>query len=185
MEYKTIRSGRKTLSVEIKCGEIIVRAPLFAKDAEIEAFLMRHKRWIENQKAKQKELENTAPLTKSDIEALADKALRVIPARVKYYAEKTGVKYGKITIRNQRTKWGSCSAKGNLNFNCLLMLAPPEVTDAIVVHELCHIKHMNHSKEFYGEVLKVFPEYRAAEKWLKENGALLMAKMVKNNEDNG
>ncbi|MBO4897893.1 MAG: DUF45 domain-containing protein [Clostridia bacterium] len=185
MEYRIIRSGRKTLSAEIKRGELIVRAPQKTTEAEIEAFLKQHKRWIENNLKKQKEYENAEKLSQKEIEELAKHALLVIPERVKFYAEKTGVKYGRITIRNQRTKWGSCSAKGNLNFNCLLMLAPPEVLDAIVVHELCHIKHLNHSKAFYDEVLKAYPNYYECNKWLKENGGALMARMVKNNEDNG
>ncbi len=84
---------------------------------------------------------------------------------------------GNDAIRSQRTKWGSCSAKGNLSFNCLLMLAPPEFLDSIVVHELCHRKEMNHSKRFYAEVLRVFPEYRKWNKWLKENGWLLTASL--------
>ena len=102
----------------------------------------------------------------------------MIPDRVAYYAEKMGVTYGSITIRNQRTRWGSCSAKGNLNFNCLLMLAPPEVLDGVVVHELCNRIEMNHSKKFYEEVLRVYPEYRKSEKWLKENGRALLRRMT-------
>ena len=96
--------------------------------------------------------EDVQPLSEEDMKALADKAVRIIPERVRYYAPLIGVTYGRITIRNQRTRWGSCSAKGNLNFNCLLMLAPPEVLDSVVVHELCHRKEMNHSKQFYEEV---------------------------------
>ena len=92
-----------------------------------------------------------------------------------HYAPLVGVSYGRITIRCQRTRWGSCSSKGNLNFNCLLMLAPPEVLDCIVVHELCHRKEMNHSQRFYAEVLRVMPDYRERYKWLKENGHMLMA----------
>ncbi len=113
-----------------------------------------------------------------EIHGLADQALQVIPERVKYYAPLVGVTYGKITIRNQKTRWGSCSANGNLNFNCLLMLAPPEVIDSVVVHELCHRKHMNHSREFYEEVRRVYPEYDRCHKWLKEHGSELMRKMT-------
>ena len=116
----------------------------------------------------------TDRLTNEDIRALAEQAKNVIPERVAYYAEKVGVTYGRITIRNQKTRWGSCSSKGNLNFNCLLMLAPPEVMDSVVVHELCHLKQMNHSKKFYDEVLRVMPDYRARQKWLKEHGAELL-----------
>ena len=81
-------------------------------------------------------------------------------------------------IRRQRSRWGSCSSKGNLNFNCLLLLAPPEVFDSVVVHELCHRREMNHSERFYAEVLHVFPEYWQWNRWLKENGKLLMARMA-------
>ena len=84
-----------------------------------------------------------------------------------------GVTYGRITIRNQRSKWGSCSSKGNLNFNCLLMLTPPEVIDS----ELCHRKEMNHSERFYAEVLRIFPDYYKWNKWLKENGGAIIARM--------
>ena len=112
-----------------------------------------------------------------EIRQLADKALEIIPGRVNYYAPLVGVTYGRITIRNQRSKWGSCSSKGNLNFNCLLMLTPPEVIDSVVVHELCHRKEMNHSDRFYSEVLRVFPDYWKWERWLKDNGNILMAMM--------
>ena len=89
---------------------------------------------------KQASLANVDKLSMDEIKALAEQALKVIPERVKYYAEKLGVTYWRITIRNQRTRWGSCSQKRNLNFNCLLMLVPPEVLDSVIVHELCHIK---------------------------------------------
>ena len=178
MEYTIIKSNRRTLALEIKSGKLIVRAPSRATDEEISAFVVKHKRWIENnilKIQKRKELIGSIdPLSQSDIQALADKALSVIPGRVKYYAEIIGVTYGRITIRNQRSRWGSCSAKGNLNFNCLLMLAPPEVLDYVVVHELCHRKQMNHSKAFWTEVEKVFPDYKESINWLKEEGSQIM-----------
>ena len=85
-----------------------------------------------------------------------------------------GVTYGKITIRHQKTRWGSCSGTGNLNFNCLLMLVPEQVLDYVVVHELCHRKEMNHSPRFWKEVEAIFPEYREARKWLKDHGGSLI-----------
>ena len=103
-----------------------------------------------------------------------NKACVVIPRRVAYYAEKLGVSYGKITLRQQKTRWGSCAANGNLNFNWLLILAPPEVLDYVVVHELCHRREMNHSQAFWKEVEKILPDYRERQKWLKDNGWRLM-----------
>lgn len=128
---------------------------------------------------RQKIIDELEPLSIDDIKNLANMAMKVIPERVEFYALKIGVTYGRITIRNQRSRWGSCSSKGNLNFNCLLMLTPPEVIDSVVVHELCHRKEMNHSEKFYKEVLKAFPDYWKWDKWLKENGNLLMKRMMR------
>ncbi len=183
MDYKLIRSKRKTLGLEIKESTVIVRAPLRASKANIDDFVLKHRKWIEKHlersKERQRSVNNIQPLTIEEINELADKALKVIPERVRFYALKIGVTYGRITIRNQRSRWGSCSSKGNLNFNCLLILTPPEVVDSIVVHELCHRKEMNHSKKFYDEVLRVFPDYWKWNKWLKENGNMLIQRMVK------
>ncbi len=181
MNCKIIRSNRKTLSLQVNSEGIIVRAPFAVNDADINAFILKHKEWIdknlEKQSCRQKELAALEPITMQDIKELADKAKKVIPERVRYYAPKVGVTYGSITIRNQHTRWGSCTGKGNLNFNCLLMLAPPQVLDSVVVHELCHRKEMNHSDRFYAEVLRVYPEYNKWNKWLKENGPILISRM--------
>lgn len=181
MTCHIIRSNRKTIGLEVNGNGLIIRAPLQATDAEINDFILQHKSWIEKHLNKveehQKALKEVVPLTAEEVRVLADKALKVIPQRVKFYAQKVGVTYGRIAIRNQRSKWGSCSSKGNLNFNCLLVLTPMEVLDSVVVHELCHRKEMNHSDAFYNEVLRVFPDYWRCDKWLKENGDLLMKRI--------
>ena len=183
MNCKIIRSNRKSLGLEVNAEGLIIRAPLQASDAEINMFILQHKDWIEKNlnrvEERQKTVDSIQPLSMDEIKDLANKALKVIPERVKYYAPKVGATYGRITIRNQRSKWGSCSGKGNLNFNCLLMLAPPEVLDSVVVHELCHRKEMNHSDKFYAEVLRVYPDYWIWDKWLKENGDLLMKRLAR------
>ena len=180
---KIIRSNRKTFALQIKPREgLIVRVPLRATQEQVEKFINDHKNWIEKHlkamEERQKETASIEKLSMDEIRALADEALKVIPERVKYYAPLLGVRYGRITIRNQRSRWGSCSGRKNLNFNCLLMLTPPEVIDSVVVHELCHLKEMNHSERFYAEVLRVFPDYWKWQNWLKENGKAIMARMT-------
>ena len=177
MEYEVIRSGRRTLALEIRAGKLLVRAPLWTPDAQIDRFVREHRRWIEARMEKADEARRAQKLTGEELRALKKKAARVIPARVAFFAPQIGVGYGRVTIRAQRTRWGSCGRNGNLNFNCLLMLAPPEVLDSVVVHELCHRREMNHSARFYAEVLRVFPEYRKHRQWLKENGEALMARL--------
>lgn len=183
IKINIIHSDRKTLSIQLKPGEIIARAPLRMKDKEIYRFIDSKKVWIEKNFAKINEREKTInmvePFTEDDIKVLTQKAKAIIPERVAYYAPKISVTYNKITIRCQRTRWGSCSSKGNLNFNCLLALFPNQIIDSVVVHELCHRKHMNHSPQFYVEIEKVFPEYKMCNKWLKENGGVYMGRLPK------
>ena len=179
MDFDLIRSSRKTMAAEIKNGRLVIRAPRLASRDEITRFIMTNRRWIESylekSMAMEKEKESVRKLSPEELRALADRALETIPQRVAWYAAVIGVRYGRITIRAQKTRWGSCSAKGNLNFNCLLMLAPPEVLDGVVVHELCHLKVMNHSRAFYREVEKVLPDYRDRQKWLRDHGGKILA----------
>ena len=181
MQYQVIRSDRKTIALQVKDGKIIVRAPLRATLSEIDKVVIDNSAWIEKQlkKAQERDVrhQGLVPLSTEELQALADKALQVIPPRVGYYAEKIGVTYGRITIRNQRSRWGSCSSKGNLNFNCLLALVPQEVLDYVVVHELCHRKELNHSDRFWNEVAKILPDYKCRRKWLKDNGSNLIARI--------
>lgn len=181
MEVKIIKSKRKTISVEVRTEGVIVRVPQRMTKREIHVFLESKREWIEKHQTILKEQAETVkhlPLyTEEEIKGFAKKAMKSIPERVRHYAPIVGVDYGRITIRNQRTRWGSCSSKGNLNFNCLLVLFPEEVMDYVVVHELCHRKHMNHSAAFYAEVERVFPEYKQCRKWLKENGGAYLRRM--------
>ena len=181
MKYELIRSKRKTLAIEIKSdGSVIVRAPIRCPKRDIERFIWEKSDWIVQHRAKvlarreQEEANPVSALTDVQLRGLKKRAALVIPERVAHFAPLVGVDYGNITIRSQKTRWGSCSSKGNLNFNCLLLLAPPEVLDYVVVHELCHRKQMNHSPRFWAEVGRVLPDYKIRVKWLKENGSRLM-----------
>ena len=182
MNYTIIRSNRKTFSLQIKNGALIVRVPQRATDRAVAQFVEEHEAWIEKHHSidaqKQKEADAIVPLSEEELKALTAEAKRIIPRRVEFYAAQLGVSYGKISIRHQKTRWGCCSSEGNLTFNCLLLLTPPEILDYIVVHELCHSKEMNHGKAFYNEVLRVFPEYHKWNRWLKENGDKLMRRMI-------
>lgn len=181
MDYTVIRSQRKTVALQIKRGRVIVRAPMGASDWQIRNFVASRRDWLKKHLpaalAREAQLAEVQPLTTEELRDLARKACEVIPQRVRHYANLLGVTYGRITIRNQRTRWGSCTSKGNLNFNCLLMLAPSQVLDSVVVHELCHRREMNHSDRFYREVYRVFPQYDQWHGWLKKNGETLMRRM--------
>ena len=186
IKIEIIRSSRKTLAIEIRPDmRVIVRAPHRAPNGYIEQFISDRADWIvehlRRMEQKNRQCNDTLPVKKlsnNDIKKLADKACTCIPGRVAHFAPLVGVTYGRITIRNQRTRWGSCSSRGNLNFNCLLMLAPPEVIDYVVVHELCHRKEMNHSQLFWNEVARVLPGYAEQEKWLKTHGNEIMKRMT-------
>lgn len=177
--FELIRSARHTIAIQIKSGRVIVRAPLRMSKAEIERFVASKADWINKhlEVAKQRQSVSVQPFTAAEIQQLADAALQDIPHRVRKYATLIGVTVGRITIRNQKTRWGSCSSRGNLNFNCLLMLCPEEIRDYVVVHELCHRKELNHSPRFWNEVARVMPDYAPHRKWLKENGGSLIARL--------
>lgn len=170
-----VRSRRKTISLEIKKDcRVVLRVPNRMPKRDIVRFLNEKQSWLEENYAKMVQRNKVRMAAKakyhlsdSKIHELAEQAVEVVPKRVAHYAARMDVTYGRITIRHQRTRWGSCSSNGNLNFNCLLMLAPPEVLDYVVVHELCHRKYMNHSKQFWAEVAKVMPDYKKCERWLK------------------
>ena len=180
-EITLIRSRLKSLVIEITPElQVVVRAPARMPVREINAFVQEKDGWIRAhlqrmaEKRRLREQYREPALSEEELQELATQAMKLIPQKVRYYAPIIGVTYGRITIRNQRTRWGSCSGKGNLNFNCLLLLMPEEVLDYVVVHELCHRKEMNHSARFWAEVEKILPDYRQRRKWLKDNGGRIM-----------
>lgn len=176
------RSKRKSAAIKITADmQIVVYVPLYVSDNEIERMVISKSKWIDEHMLKvQSRIDERSKLEKitfEQVKELADQAVEYIPKRVKYYAEKENFVYNKITIKNLVSRWGSCSTKGNLNFNCLLMLTPDYVIDYIVVHELCHLREMNHSEKFWAEVEKIMPDYQRAELWLKQNGGNLISRM--------
>lgn len=173
-DYRIIRTRRKTIGLEISPDlQITVRAPYHLSDVRIREFVESKQTWILKHLATMQDRQAHDPIPAG---VISDKELRhmtkeariIIPERVKYFAKIIGVTYGQITIRHQKTRWGSCSSSGNLNFNCMLMATSPELIDYVVVHELCHRKQMNHSPLFWKEVEEILPDYRNLRSRLRE-----------------
>ena len=175
--YQIIKSDRKTIAIQIKPdGQVVVRCPKRMRVEEAKRFVESKADWIEKHLAKRPP-QDVAKYTPKEVEQLREQARKLVTERVRYYAPIVGVTYGQIAIRTQHTRWGSCSSKGNLNFNCLLALVPPEVLDYVVVHELCHRKELNHSDHFWNEVRRILPDYKVQRKWLKDYGSPLISKL--------
>ena len=179
-EYEIIYSRRKTVAIQVTSeGKVVVRAPYRCPRSFIESFVRGKEDWVlkhleQAQANLEKRRASARPPLSAEERARYIKIARdIFTRKVEYYARIMGVSYGRISIREQKTRWGSCSSKGNLNFNWRLILAPEEVLDYVVVHELAHRREMNHSKAFYAIVESVLPDYRRAQKWLKDNGQSL------------
>lgn len=178
--YQIIRSFRKTMAIEIKRdGRVIIRSPRNMPQAEIEAFVRSKEEWIARHLSviHQQKAQMQPPFTPEELHALAEAARQYFPPRVAAFASRMGVPFGRITIRAQKSRWGSCSAKGNLNFNCLLMLCPENVRDYVIIHELCHRKELNHSPRFWQAVQSVMPDYHSPRAWLKTNSSRLIERL--------
>ena len=174
MNIQVIKSRRRTIGIEVHAdGKVIVRTPLRMSSSEINRFIEEHDEWIRQKldfvRQKSDNRRGTgAPgvecLSKQELDNIKD----TFEKRVQFYCDIMNVSVGRITIRNQKTRWGSCSSKGNVNFNYQLYYMPQELMDYVIVHELSHRRHMNHSAEFWEEVEKYCPEYRIYRKQLKE-----------------
>lgn len=175
---EVVRSARRTMSLEVtREGHVVVRAPYQMPETRIRAFVEEKKSWLGRHLAqadqRQQMKEQAGPVSEKQRRAGMEAARERIGARAAYYAGMLGVTYGRITIRDQKSRWGSCSSRGNLNFTWKLVLAPPEILDYVVVHELCHRLEMNHSAAFWAHVERILPDYQERRSWLKENGWLL------------
>lgn len=233
IEYQIVRSRRKTLSLQVKRGQVIVRAPYHADEKFISTLIQKKLTWLKAKIAQQSQADDfccdfsqgatlflfgqlvtlnitfakqadtllsqginsqptlTIVLAERNQKKLSDKVLlakavkkhiekylkqqaeELIPQKVATYAQLTSLKPVSIKIRQYRSRWGSCNSRGELSFNYLLMMLPISVINYVVIHELCHLQHLNHSKEFWQLVAKHFPNYIEAKQWIKTNQSAL------------
>lgn len=176
IEVKIIRSKRRSMAIQIRTdGSVVVRVPMHASDRAIKRFVSAHARWIADNRGQMFERRKKLADNPYDIPAweslsAADKkiAKQKIMEHVDYYARRMEIDYGSISMRNQKSRWGSCSSKGNLNFNYRLAYLPEELLDYVVVHELAHRRHMDHSAAFWEEVETYYPAYKKCRQMLND-----------------
>ena len=160
--YEIIRSDRRSIAIQVdaECN-ITVRAPLKMSDKEVEAFVIQKKEWLEKAVAEQmKKAKSVKTYSDDDIKILRKKAKQIIPQKVAYFSSIMGVKPTGVKINSAKKRYGSCSSKNSLNFSLFLMDKDEKFIDYVVVHELAHIVHHNHSKAFYSLIEKYMPDYK-------------------------
>lgn len=174
IRISVIRSAGKSLGIEVRdANTVLARIPTRVSDRELKAFVENHRSWILEKTEVMAEREEKRKSTPAPPPELLSKTDRMkiqlkIGKRVRHYCEAMGVTVGYVTVKNQKTRWGSCSAKGNVNFNYQLAFLPDELLDYVVIHELAHRRHMNHSRAFWAEVEKYCPDYLERREQLKE-----------------
>lgn len=170
MEYTVIRSRRRTLALQVtKDAKIVVRAPLQAGRAEIARFVTAHEAWLQKHLIRQQQrLSQHPPRTPQEQEMLRRQAKETLPPMVEKWAKAMGLQPAGVKITSARTRFGSCSGKNSLCFSLYLMEYPVEAVEAVVVHELAHIRHKNHGAEFYALVRQFMPDYDARIQALKQ-----------------
>ncbi len=172
MNYKIIRSARKTLGISIsKSGEILIRAPYGLSEEIILKEVKKAENWITKAIERQNERQNSVMNTdfdKETTEALKLKAEKILIPIIEKYSKLMKVKANGVKITSARTRYGSCSGNNSLCFTFRLALFPVEAIEAVVVHELAHIKHKNHGKNFYNCVYSIMPDYDDRKKLLKK-----------------
>lgn len=165
-----LRSKRKTLSMELnREGILLVRAPCRLSTEDIERFLLAHRRWILLHTARQRaHFEKYPPPSEKELASLMALAKSTLPERVRIWSGRMGLVPAEISIGKAQSRFGSCTGDDRLRFSCLLMRYPKEAVDYVIVHELAHIRHKNHSSAFYRLVAAHLPDYKAREALLRE-----------------
>lgn len=164
IKYQIKKNSRaRRMRVAVYCdGSVVATAPPCLSQNFIENWIHQKADWILG-KIKYFEKKGLRPIptsSRGEYKKFKETARRIAKERLEYFSKIYGIQYNKISIRNQKTRWGSCSVKGNLNFNYKIALLPPESADYIIVHELCHLRHFNHSQDFWQLVSQAIPDYK-------------------------
>ncbi len=162
VEYSIIRSRRRTLALEVtRQGTALVRAPLRAADADIARFVNSHRAWLEKHlSARLAYLAAHPEPSPEQVQTWRQQAKETLPPLVQQWAQHMGVQPVGITITSARTRFGSCSGRNRLSFSLYLMAYPADAIEYVVVHELAHIRHHDHSPAFYREVEAHLPDWK-------------------------
>ena len=167
-DYKIIRSNRKTTAIEItKDCQILVRAPLFQSQKTIEKFLEEKTGWIEKALRTQALRDDKFGVSEAEKEILRQKAKELLPQKIEHFSALTGLCPTAVKITSAKTRFGSCSGKNSICFSLYLMQYPEAAIDYVVLHEIIHIKHHNHSQNFWNELQKYMPDYKKRRQLLK------------------
>jgi predicted metal-dependent hydrolase len=172
IDHKLIRSNRRTLALIINSdNDVIVRAPLYTSVEYINKFIEKHKTWILKKKEQMALItQNKKKKDDIDVNKYKEQARLIISELVRKYSNDTGIKCNGIKISSARTRWGSCNSKGVLSFTWRLAMAPLEVIEYVVVHELVHVVQKDHSKKFWAKVAAIYPDYKSKRAWLRVHG---------------
>lgn len=170
----TVRPSRRARNLRLsvtRSQEVIVTVPYrFVSEVMIRYFVDKHREWIFRQVKRMEKYKDkiTLPNTRADYLEKKNIVIELLKDRVEFFARLYGLKYGRISIRNQSSIWGSCSRRGNLQFNYKIYYLTGELRDYIIVHELCHLKEHNHGERFWALVSKVFPDHKDIRKQLRK-----------------
>ena len=165
MDYELIRSDRRTMSLTVRNGKPLVRAPRCLAKREIDRFVAEHESWIIEQLEKKRPMQ--AEISPEEEKRLRKAAREYLTGRVEFFCSVMGLRPEGITITGARTRFGSCSSRGKISFSYRLMKYPPEAIDYVVVHELAHLRYLNHSKQFYSLIQQYLPDYKVRREMLK------------------
>lgn len=167
-KYKLIRAKRKTVGITVgKDGAVTVRAPKNLSKKEIEKILIKHSDWI-RKKQEQIAAAGVEELTEEDELYLRALAKKYIPLWLESLSQKTGLKYERVRISSAKKRFGSCSSRGSISISYYVMLYPDEAIELVLLHELCHLKHMNHSRDFYILLSSFLPDHKERKKLLSK-----------------